>query len=187
MDFITVLFIALGLSMDSLAVSVASGISIKFFKLKNVFKIAFFLAFFQGIMPLIGWSAGIGFKHYITPFDHWVAFGLLLFLGIKMIVDGYKNPDGENGCNPLKMAVLLGLSIATSIDALAVGISFAFLDISIITPILIIGITTFLVSLSGILIGIHFGKKFNLRIELIGGIILIGIGIKILLEHTLFA
>lgn len=187
MDLVEIILIAIGLSMDSLAVSIASGISIKFFKLKNVTKIALYLAFFQGIMPLIGWSAGIGFKHYITAFDHWIAFGLLLFLGIKMIIDGYKDIDDKTNCNPLKMAVLLGLSVATSIDALVVGVSFAFLDVSIISPVFIIGLITFIVSFVGVLFGIRFGKKFNLKIELIGGIILIGIGTKILIEHTLLS
>lgn len=185
MDLITIILIAIGLSMDSLAVSIASGVTIKYFKLKNVFKIAIFLAMFQGLMPVVGWAAGIGFKQYIESYDHWIAFLLLSFLGVKMIVDGNKE-DEKNPCNPLKMAVLIGLSIATSIDALAVGVSFAFLNISIITPVLIIGLTTFLVSVSGLYLGIKIGAKYDFKIELIGGIILIGIGIKILIEHIFF-
>jgi manganese efflux pump family protein len=186
MDIITIILIAIGLSMDSLAVSIASGVSIKCFKIKDILKIAFFLAIFQGIMPLVGWFAGVGFKQYITEIDHWIAFGLLSYLGIKMIIDGFKS-NQEKDCNPLKFPVLIGLSIATSIDALAVGISFAFLNISILIPVLIIGITTFLFSFLGVLVGIRFGQKYNFRIEIIGGIILVGIGVKILLEHTIFS
>ncbi len=187
MDLFTILFIALGLSMDSLAVSIASGIALKKFLLWNTIKISFFFALFQGLMPVIGWYIGTGFKEYITELDHWIAFGLLVFLGLKLIHEGRKHEDDKKEFNPCKLTIILILALATSVDALAVGISFAFLDVDIFFPSLIIGIVTFIFSFAGVVLGVKFGRKYDFKIELIGGLILIAIGTKILLEHTVFS
>lgn len=179
------ILIAAGLSMDSFAVSVTSGMIIKKFKLHNVTKISVFFAFFQGLMPLIGWFAGIGVHKYIESFDHWLAFVLLLFLGCKMLFEGLKKEEEKKDFNPLDNLVLSGLSIATSIDALIIGINFALLGTEIIRPVVIIALTTFLFSFIGVWSGIKFGNRYNFRAEIIGGIVLIGIGLKILMEHTI--
>lgn len=187
MLYLEIILLAIGLSMDSLAVSVAGGAVIQNYKHCNGIKIASVLGVFQAGMTVIGYIAGLGFEKYICAFDHWIAFILLFYLGAKMIYEGYyKNDNTETGFNPLKLKTLTGLGIATSIDALAVGISLALLKSSIIIEASIIGITTFIFSAFGVYFGSRFGKKINLQIEFIGGIILMGIGVKILLEHTLF-
>jgi len=186
MDYISIVLIALGLSMDSLAVSTASGCILKACKFHQKLKIAFVLALFQGTFPVVGWLLGSTFKEYIVDFDHWVAFGLLLFLGGKMIWEGYH--DGhEKSFNPLKMRTLITLGVATSIDALVVGLSFALLQQTILEPALIIGGITFIVALGGIYFGMHLAHKLRFKVEYLGGIILIGLGTKILLEHTILA
>ncbi len=182
--------IGIGLSMDAFAVAITSGASMKFCY-RYAFRIAFFFGFFQAIMPLIGWLAGIGFTTFISGIDHWIAFGLLSFIGGKMIYGSLKTnkkekEDKEKDC--VKFTNLLLLSIATSIDALAVGVTFSMLQVSIIIPILIIGVITFILSFLGVLIGNKSPKHwFEDKIEIIGGIILIGIGIKILVQHLFFS
>jgi putative Mn2+ efflux pump MntP len=184
MSFPEILFIALGLSMDSLAVSITCGIILKRFRIKHIFRIALFMGIFQGIMPLIGWLAGVTFQKYISEYDHWIAFGLLCVIGGKMLYEGiFAKDDTSNSLDPTKAITLLGLAIATSIDALAVGVSFAMLRIEVAFPVVIIGITTFLLSFVGATFSSKFGHKINLKMEIIGGIILIGIGVKILIDH----
>ena len=134
-------------------------------------------------MPLIGWSAGLGFRNYISGFDHWIAFGLLGIVGCKMIYESSKMEVNNKKIDPLNVYVLLMLSIATSIDALAVGLSLSFLNLSIILPAIIIGIITFLLSILGVYFGNRFGHYFERKIEIIGGLILIGIGIRVLIGH----
>ena len=188
MALYSLIILAIGLSMDSFAVSISSGIAIKKFRFFSASQIAFFMAFFQGGMPLIGWWLGVGFRKYIVDYDHWIAFFLLLMLGLKMIYEGiYPDKNSDNKRNPLNIMVLITLAIATSIDALAVGVGLAFLDISMLHPVLIIAFTTFIFSFLGVWIGTQFGRKFNSGIEIAGGIILIFIGTKILVEHTLLA
>lgn len=184
MGFTEILIIAIGLSMDSLAVSITCGTILKCFHIRHIFRIALFMGLFQGIMPLIGWLAGKSFQQYIENFDHWIAFGLLSYLGGKMIYEGIFSKEEECKClDPTKMVTLLTLAIATSIDALVVGLSFAFLKIEVIGPVIIIGFTTFILSFIGAAFSSKFGQRINLKMELIGGIILIGIGLKILIEH----
>jgi len=183
MDIFTIILIAFGLSMDALAVSVTSGITIKRLKVNNALRIALFFGGFQAFMPIIGWLAGLSLLDFISGVDHWVAFGLLAFIGCKMIYESVKMKSGREESNPLSLYVLLVLSVATSIDALAVGLSFAFLQISIATPVIVIGTVTFLLSLLGVFAGNRFGHFFENKIEIVGGFILIGIGIKILMEH----
>ncbi|MEW5807201.1 MAG: manganese efflux pump MntP family protein [Acidobacteriota bacterium] len=183
MAFLTIIFVAFGLAMDTFAVSVASGIAIKNMKINHALKIALSFGLFQAIMPLIGWLAGLSLKHWISGFDHWVAFALLTLIGYKMIYESFKIEAAERVFNPLNAYVLLLLSIATSIDALAVGLSFAILEVLIVTPIIVIGTVTFILSFLGIFIGKKAGHFFERKIEVAGGLILIGIGVKLLLEH----
>lgn len=183
MEIITLLLIAIGLSMDAFAVSVSNGMTIRHQRRNHAFRIGVFFGSFQALMPLIGWTAGLGLRDLIAGIDHWIAFGLLSLIGGKMIFESTKMGGEKRKVPSLTLWMLLMLSIATSIDALAVGISFAILDISIITPILVIGTVTFLLSFLGVLIGNRAGHFFEKRIEIIGGLLLIGIGIKILIEH----
>jgi putative Mn2+ efflux pump MntP len=187
MPFFEILLIAIGLSMDSLAVSIAAGtLSCKVKNYKRLFlKLALYMGFFQGFMPLVGWLIGSTFHKQIESFDHWIAFILLFLIGGKMILEGIKGNPEEKKMNCNSHKTLIFLALATSIDALAVGVSFAMLDISILFPVIIIGITTLIFSLIGSFFGFKFGNKMNLKIEIIGGLILIGVGLKILLEHTL--
>ncbi len=183
MDMITIIIIAFGLAMDAFAVSITSGITIKKLKIDHALKIALFFGSFQAFMPVVGWLAGLSLKDFISGIDHWIAFGLLGFIGCKMIYESIRMQPGEARNNSMNLYVLLILSVATSIDALAVGISFAFLEISIVTPVIIIGVVTFLLSFFGVFVGSRFGHFFEKRIEIVGGLVLIGIGVKILVEH----
>ena len=183
MNIITIIFIAFGLAMDAFAVSITSGLAIKHLKINNALKIAIFFGAFQAIMPLIGWLAGLTLRDFISGIDHWIAFGILSFIGCKMIYESIKIKSYQKEINPLNVYVLLILSIATSIDALAIGLSFAFLKIFIVTPAIVIGAVTFLLSFLGTFVGNRFGHFFENKIEIAGGLILIVIGIKILIEH----
>ncbi|RKX71695.1 manganese efflux pump MntP [candidate division WOR-3 bacterium] len=181
MSPIAVVLIALGLAMDCFAVSITSGLTIRSLRLRQAFKIAIFFGLFQALMPVVGWLAGMSLRGFIIGFDHWIAFGLLSLIGGKMIYEAIATKPERN--DPFRIEVLLMLSLATSIDALAVGISFAFLGVSIITPVIIIGIVAFVLSFLGSYIGNRIGHLFETRIEIVGGIILILIGVKILIEH----
>ena len=183
MDFVTVILIAIGLSMDALAVAIAKGISISKNRRKSALLIASLFGGFQALMPVIGWLAGLGLRDIIMGIDHWIAFGLLGFIGAKMIYDSTKSEDGKD--ENITMVVALTLAIATSIDALMVGLSFAFLETSILIPILIIGTVTFALSFVGFIFGSRMGSIFGRRIKILGGLILILIGVRILLEHLL--
>ena len=181
---ITILLIAVGLAMDALAVSIASGITIKDLRIRNALTIALFFGSFQAFMPMLGWTAGLAARAFITGVDHWIAFVLLCLIGCKMIYESTKMGSIEKELDPLNIFVLLLLAVATSIDALAVGLSFAFLTMAILTPALIIGLITFSLSFLGVFVGNASGHFFESKIEIIGGLILIGIGLKILIEHT---
>jgi len=186
MGILELILIGIGLSMDAFAVAVCQGLNMKKVKKDKCILIALFFGGFQAIMPFIGWLLGKQFEQYITPIDHWIAFILLSFIGGKMVFEVFKSrdvkEDGNTECT-IKIGDLFLLAIATSIDALAVGITFAFLQVNIIPAVSIIGITTFLLSFAGVYIGNIFGSKFKSKAELAGGIILILIGLKILLEH----
>lgn len=188
MDLFSILVIAVGLAMDAFAVSVACGVTIKQMGLRQTLIIAASFALFQAFMPVIGWSAGLGFRNYIEPYDHWIAFGLLAGIGLKMIYEARHLDDKEDRKamdSVMTAGRLLLLSIATSIDALAVGLSFAILNITILTPALIIGFITGGMSHAGIILGRKVGHLLEGKVEIIGGVILILIGLKILFEHTL--
>ncbi|MGD9679135.1 MAG: manganese efflux pump MntP family protein [Vulcanibacillus sp.] len=184
MNFLTLFIIAIGLSMDAFAVSITSGIVIYNLKLKNAIKIAIFFGLFQAIMPYIGWLLSNNFSKYIIEFDHWVVFIILLFIGLKMIHESRKSDENDvPKLNPLNNKILLTLAFATSVDALAVGVSLSFLDVSIYYAMILIGIVTFIFSLIGVYVGNISGELLKKKAELIGGIILILIGTKILFEH----
>lgn len=178
-----IILIAIGLAMDCFAVSIACGIVLKPFRFAPAFRIALLFGLFQAGMPLLGWLAGTSFQHLIESFDHWIAFGILLLLGGRMIWENFFSHPDEKSLNPYKLRVVLMLALATSIDALAVGISFAFLRIDLWLSVLLIGIASLFFSGVGLFIGERYGHRFNIPAELFGGIVLIGIGIKILLEH----
>ena len=189
MTILALIILALGLSMDSFAVSLSSGVALKPLKFAHVVKIALYLAFFQAVMPILGWLLGVGFVNIIQSVDHWIAFALLLFLGGKMIYDAITEKQEEEKCcfNPTKFSTLVQMGIATSIDALAVGVSFAFLEIALVEATIIIFAITFLASVVGCYIGKLFGTRYSRVATFIGGVILVSIGLKILLEHTIFA
>lgn len=182
---ITLIIIAIGLSMDSFAVSVSNGLAIPKITFQRAIPIAFSLAFFQGLMPLLGWLSGVGLESYIKEFDHWIAFILLGLIGGKMLFEGIFEPS-ETPSTKLKKSTIIMQSIATSIDAFVVGISFAFLNISIVKPVIIIGVITFFFSMLGLLLGKILGAKIGKPAEIFGGLVLIGIGTKILIEHLYY-
>jgi len=185
MGFFELIFLAVGLSMDAFAVAICAGLSMAKVSLKKAMIVGLYFGVFQAGMPLIGFFLAGLFADKIIAYDHWVAFCLLGFIGGKMILDSFKNEgvsNGEQSLNPRKM---LPLAIATSIDALAVGVSFAFLEVSIVPAVSFIGITTFGISMAGVKIGNIFGVKFKSKAQLLGGVILVLIGIKILLEHLI--
>lgn len=185
MNVLTIFVIALGLSMDALAVSMASGFAITKLRLRYALRIAVFFGGFQALMPFLGWLAGSSFSSVVKAFDHWIAFGLLSAIGGKMIYESFVIDSAEKEESEHSLITLLFLAVATSIDALAVGLTYAFLKVNIVTPVIITGCTTFILSLAGVYAGRKFGKHFEGRIELIGGIILVGIGIKTLIEHLI--
>ncbi len=189
MGNIELILIAAGLAMDAFAVAVCKGLNMKKFNSLHAVVIALFFGVFQGLMPLMGWGIGKSFKGYIESLDHWVAFLLLGIIGIKMICEALK--DDECGCNEktyiLDIKELVVLSVATSIDALAVGVSFAFFpEINIIFSVSVIAAITFGISFAGAVIGNKFGNKYEKKAAVAGGIILILIGVKILVEHLFF-
>jgi manganese efflux pump family protein len=184
MDLLTVLLIAVGLAMDAFAVSIAKGIVINHNRRRTAFLLGGFFGGFQMLMPAIGWLVGLSFKEIIMGVDHWIAFGLLAFIGSKMIYDSTRK-EAEKTNEGLRLHSLLILAIATSIDALMVGLSFAFLNTSILEPILVIGLITFVLSVTGFFFGCGLGRVFGNKIKIVGGLILIVIGLRILLEHIL--
>lgn len=185
MDLVTLLFIATGLAMDATAVSISSGLVIQSHRVFNGLKMAVMFGLFQALMPLLGWIAGVSFFAAISHFDHWIAFGLLGIIGGHMIYNGISSSQ-ENTLNPASLSMLLLLAIATSIDALAAGLSFAFLNVRIIRAVTVIGIVTLVFSATGFSIANAVGRKFGSKVEIVGGLILVGIGIKILLQHLFF-
>ena len=185
MGFLELFLIGVGLSADAFSVSVCKGLNMRRLNIGHAYIIALFFGGFQAVMPLIGYFLGVGFSKYIESFDHWIAFVLLAFIGGQMVIEAVKekDEDEEEKSDVLKMGELTVLAVATSIDALAVGITFAFLKVNIFFSILIIGVTTFALSLGGVLLGNRFGAKYKNKAEIAGGVILILIGLKILLEH----
>jgi putative Mn2+ efflux pump MntP len=183
MKILTILFIAVGLAMDAFAVSVVTGSLYKECKACHALRMALFFGGFQALMPIIGYLAGLGLMEYIAASDHWIAFGLLLFVGGKMIYESFQIEAAERNRDPSNLLVLLALSVATSIDALAVGITLSLLRTPVLLAVSIIGLVTFGLSYAGVYLGKRFGHFFESKIEIVGGLILIAIGLKILIEH----
>lgn len=187
--FIQTLLISIGLSMDAFAVSICKGLGMSKLNKKQMLIIALYFGGFQALMPYIGWAVGAKFSSYVSQYAHWIAFILLAIIGGKMIHEALTESEDceDDGIKDKKLShkELLLLAIATSIDALAVGISFAFLNVPIIPSIIIIGLTTFAISLVGVIIGNIFGSKYKNKAEFVGGLILVIIGLKIVLEQYL--
>lgn len=184
MELFTLFAIAIGLSFDTFAASLSCGLVKTRISFWQSLRVAFIMALFQGGMPLAGYYLGVSFKDIVEPIDHWMAFGFLFLLGSRMVYFGLKNEKSGKGRDLTKMSILVLMSIGTSIDAFVVGISLGFLDANIWTSALIIGIITFLASMLAIRLGKGIGDRFGKNVEIAGGIILILIGIKILIEHT---
>jgi putative Mn2+ efflux pump MntP len=186
MNFFEIVLIAISLAMDAFAVSMASGAILKRCCMRDAMKISLSFGLFQAIMPVIGWLAGLHLISLIRQADHWIAFGLLVFIGIKMIAESGRLDSENRSRNPLAFGTLMLLSVATSIDALAVGLSLGVLCVRLWLPIAVIGCVTFGMSFGGVYLGDRFGHVFQTSVERIGGLVLIGIGLKILIEHLCF-
>jgi putative Mn2+ efflux pump MntP len=182
---LSIFLIAIGLSMDSFAVSITSGLAVKKMHIRHALTMGGFFGGFQALMPVLGWFAGLSLRRFIESYDHWVAFALLGFIGGKMIWEAFKVEEEEKKTDFFSLKMLFILSIATSIDAFAVGLTLSFLKIFILAPAIIIGCTTFAISFAGVYIGDMVGHFFEKKIEIFGGLILIGIGTKILIEHLM--
>ena len=182
MGLIELFFLAVGLSMDAFAVSVCKGLSMKKVTLRKACLVGAWFGGFQALMPTLGCFLGAAFSSYITSFDHWVAFVLLALIGLNMIREALSGEE-DSADDDLSFKAMLVLAIATSIDALAVGITFAFLEVNLLWAVLFIGLITFMLSAAGVKVGNVFGEKYKSRAELAGGVILVLLGVKILLEH----
>ena len=191
MDLLSIIIIGIGLAMDCFAVSISKGMHAKKHHFGLTFRMAMMFGIFQALMPLIGYAAGAGFAAYMKQIDHWIAFGLLLLIGIKMVIESLKTLDLEDDddddklINSFKWSTILSLALATSIDALATGIVFVPFPGVIWKAMVIIGLTSIMFTFLGMYIGVHFGKRFHINVEMIGGVILIGMGLKILIEHLI--
>ena len=185
MSYLELFVIAVGLSMDAFAVSICKGLSVRRLKPRHNLICGLYFGGFQALMPVIGWLLGRQFESLIKSIDHWIAFALLVLIGANMIREAVKNEE-ENLNDSFSPKTMLPLAVATSIDALAVGVTFAFLDVSIVPAASMIGATTFILSAVGVKIGNVFGAKYKSKAELVGGIVLIAMGVKILIEHLFF-
>ena len=186
MDLFTILLIAVGMAMDAFAVSLGIGTTERCKSARAKFRLAFHFGLFQFFMPIIGWVAGSTISRWIAPIDHWIAFILLAYVGINMIRSGL-NPENESYAqDPSRGRTLIVLAIATSIDALAIGLSLAMLEVAIIAPSIVIGLVTYGLSMVGLFAGNKLGQKFGKRMEIVGGIILIGIGVRVVITHLFF-
>ena len=187
MELVELIILSVGLAIDAFAVSICKGLAMQKVNKKQCFIIALFFGGFQAIMPFLGWLLGSTFADKITKVDHWIAFILLAYIGGKMISEAIKEKDEkvevEQMDPPLKIGELFILAVATSIDALAVGITFSFLEVNIVEAITIIGVVTFIISAIGVFVGNIFGSKYKTKAELAGGTILVLLGLKILVEH----
>jgi putative Mn2+ efflux pump MntP len=186
MDLLTLLGIAVALAMDAFAVALATGMNLATLTGRHLFRLGFHFGLFQALMPIIGWLAGLAVQQRIAAWDHWIAFGLLAFVGGHMLWEAFTDDDAEAQANdPTRGLSLVLLSVATSIDALAVGFSLSVLGVSIWMPAVVIGLVAGALTVAGMLLGRRVGDRWGPRVEIVGGLILIGIGLKILAEHLL--
>ena len=183
MDLLSLLLLAVGLSMDAFAVSVCKGLAVGKVKAKHMCIVGAWFGGFQALMPTVGYLLGTRFEKYITAVDHWIAFVLLMLIGANMIREALSKGEEEEADASLSFKTMFLMAVATSIDALAVGITFAFLQVNIVHAALTIGATTFLISAIGVKVGSVFGLRYKKRAEIVGGVILCLLGVKILLEH----
>ena len=183
MGLVEIILIAISLAMDAFAVSICKGLSMKKMDWKKAIIIALYFGIFQGGMPLIGYLLGVGFEESIKFIDHWIAFGLLAFIGGNMIKEALSKNEDDEVDDKVDFKTMIVLAIATSIDALAIGVTFAFLNVNIVLAVSLIAAITFVISCIGVKLGNVFGDKYEKKAELAGGIVLILIGLKILLEH----
>ena len=183
MTTLTLIGIAVGLAMDAFAVSIGAGLTLKTVDARQTFRLAWHFGLFQALMPIIGWLAGLSVERWIAPVDHWIAFGLLAVIGGKMIYEALKDDEETRRGDPTKGWSLMLLSVATSIDALAVGLSLALLDVSIWWPAVVIGLVAGAFTTVGMQLGKRFGALLGRRMEVVGGIVLIAIGVQILVKH----
>lgn len=182
MGALEILLIAMGLAMDAFAVSICKGLSMKKMSWKKAIIVGLYFGIFQALMPVLGYFLGTTFEGLVTKIDHWIAFALLVFIGINILKESFENSD-EKHDDSVDFKTMVVLAIATSIDALAIGITFAFLKVNMLLATLMIGIATFVICVIGVKIGNKFGDKYERKAEVVGGLILILMGIKILLEH----
>lgn len=182
MSYFEIFIIGIGLSMDAFAVSIGKGLSVSKLKLKHVLLCGLYFGIFQGLMPFIGYTLGSQFSSLIDRYDHWIAFILLVFIGVNMIKESFEEEHSNNDFSVKEMTLL---AIATSIDALSVGVTFSFFDINIIPACLLITLTTFVISMVGVVIGNLFGNRYEQRAEIFGGCILILIGLRLLIGGLL--
>ena len=183
MELLTITLLAVGLAMDAFAVSVVTGSVYKELDIRHALRMALFFGAFQSLMPLVGSLAGLGLREHIAAYDHWIAFGLLALIGGKMIYEAFQIEQAEKKMDPSNLLILLTLSVATSIDALAVGFTLSLLVSSLAFAVIVIGVITFGLSYAGVSIGKRFGHFCESKIEILGGLILIAIGVKILIRH----
>lgn len=183
MDFGSVLLIALGLAMDAFAVALGVGTTRADIWFRPGFRLAFHFGFFQFMMPVIGWAAGTTVVRFIESYDHWIAFGLLAYVGCKMIKESFEEGDIQAGADPTRSWTLVMLAIATSIDALAVGLSLAMLQVHILYPSIVIGLVAAAMTTLGLVLGRRLGVQFGKRMALVGGLVLIGIGLRVVVTH----
>lgn len=181
MNTITILLTSFGLAMDCFAVSICSGLKIKKIHWQDALLIAVFFGGFQMLMPIIGWLLGLTFRDFLGNFEDWIAFLVLGFIGARMVYEAMGNEADDIKGDPRNISIVVGLAIATSIDALGVGLTFSLLETGIINLLIMIGIITFILSFVGVVVGARFGHLFEQQAEIIGGVILIGLGLKILL------
>lgn len=185
MRYLTWFLLGCALSLDAFAVSVANGLAVRKLHWTYALRIALFFGGFQALMPLLGWLAGRTVADFVAGFDHWIAFGVLTAVGIKMIVEGSRLKETGKDCDPLKDYALLVLAVATSLDALAVGFTFALVGSAILQPVAIIGGVTFILCFAGVFVGDRIGHLFETRLEAAAGVIVLLVGLRILLGHLL--
>ena len=183
MSLWTAVFIAFGLAMDAFAVSIASGLAIPKITGRHVFRMAFHFGLFQALMPVLGWLVGAAVARHLAAWDHWIAMALLGFIGGKMLYEAFRGETDKSCADPTRGIHLVTLSVATSIDALAVGLSLAMLRVSVWQPALVIGVVTAALSAAGIVFGSRLGCRWGTRAQIAGGIVLIGIGVRIVVSH----
>jgi putative Mn2+ efflux pump MntP len=184
MSFLEILLVSFGVAMDAFAVSVSAGVVVKKIKFRQALLIGVFFGGFQVLMPLIGWSGGNACKQFIESFDHWAAFTLLVLVGGKMLYEACgKKEEDEEPADPFKLKILFIMALATSIDALAVGVTFSFVNVPLLLSVSMMGIVTFIFSIAGVYIGGLFGHLFERKFEFAGGLVIILIGVKILIDH----